>query len=132
MGIQIIKIKESMEQSKHKIPIDLKRSKLFANLLGHVSRVALDILKKERHRMRSVVTVDARTCGCFYRRTHGLPCCHEMALTKEMGGSIPLSSIHDFWKKLEIELGGNSIDPCPSKADFETVWNEIQKAPIPM
>ena len=71
MGIQIIKIKESMEQSKHKIPIDLKRSKLFANLLGHVSRVALDILKKERHRMRGVVTVDARTCGCFYKRTHG-------------------------------------------------------------
>ncbi|XP_028103952.1 uncharacterized protein LOC114303000 [Camellia sinensis] len=46
------------------------------------------------------VGIDVAACGCVLRRTHGLPCVHEIADYMRQGRPIPLSSIHV--EKLEL------------------------------
>lgn len=41
-------------------------------------------------------------CNCAIRKTHGLPCAHELAEHKRCDRSIPISSVHRHWRRLEI------------------------------
>jgi len=43
-------------------------------------------------------------CGCVMRTTHGLPCACE--LSKYVVGSIPLETIHIFWRRLSFSDQG--------------------------
>ncbi|GAA0152038.1 hypothetical protein LIER_10620 [Lithospermum erythrorhizon] len=122
-------IKETMEQSRNRHPVDLKKSLIFGDIHGNVSSKALDLVKQELSRGKYEVIVDETNCGYYYRRTHGVPCCHEFSFNELSGGCIQLSAFHDFWNNLDIEIDNSSVDPCIRNNDFEHVWDELQKTP---
>ncbi|GAA0176394.1 hypothetical protein LIER_29397 [Lithospermum erythrorhizon] len=76
--------------------------------------------------------VNESNCGCYYRRTHGIPCDHEITFTKYSSESIKLSSFHNFWKKLDIEIDHNPTEEGIRKNEFQDVWNALPKAPAPL
>ncbi|XP_028070434.1 uncharacterized protein LOC114272918 [Camellia sinensis] len=50
------------------------------------------------------VGIDASVCGCVVRRTHGLPCAHEIVDYIRQGRLISLDSINPHWRTLELEI----------------------------
>jgi len=47
-------------------------------------------------------SADAKACKCVLRKTHGLPCAHELAEFARISMPIPLECIDYFWRKLEM------------------------------
>ncbi|KAH1264792.1 hypothetical protein GmHk_01G000629 [Glycine max] len=45
-------------------------------------------------------SIDSSRCGCIMKTTHGLPCACELA--RYVLGSIPLDTIHMFWRRLSF------------------------------
>ncbi|XP_020255315.1 uncharacterized protein LOC109832304 [Asparagus officinalis] len=68
---------------------------------------------------------DPTTCGCYLRRTHGLPCAHELQYYIINGYSIPLDQIHDYWKKLDIQF---PIFPNDAADGSPTPPNPVRRA----
>ncbi|GAA0143168.1 hypothetical protein LIER_42753 [Lithospermum erythrorhizon] len=100
-----------MEQSKTTRPVDMREPFLFADILGNVSRVALNLIRGEITRNeKQQIGVDESKCGCYYNRTHGIPCSHLIALSYSSGFGIPLSEFHDFWKKIDIEIDTTAVE----------------------
>lgn len=133
MDIQINSIEASMEQSKSRAPIDLLRSNLFKDILRNVSKKALSIMKVERGRCKDEKGIDASSCGCYYRRTHGLPCSHEIAFTKRAGRRIGLDDIHPFWRKLDLDPekcieAPNNSNVGPSIEDMQRLFERAPPA----
>ncbi|KAJ0744143.1 putative OTU domain, FHY3/FAR1 family protein [Helianthus annuus] len=89
-------VKDSFEKSrtvlmhKHNLP-------MLKLLHGSVSHEALDIIIAERHLKRS-------HCRCQVRKCYGLPCACEISKYKKAGQSIPLDSVDEFWRKLELPV----------------------------
>ncbi|XP_028102309.1 PKS-NRPS hybrid synthetase CHGG_01239-like [Camellia sinensis] len=81
--------------------VESARARLKRELWGNVSICALEYVLAESKRANSV-GIDVTTCGCVLRRTHGLPCAHEIADYTRQGRPIPLSSIHVHWMRLTI------------------------------
>nr|KAJ0190452.1 hypothetical protein LSAT_V11C800433090 [Lactuca sativa] len=73
---------------------------IFRYLVGNVSIYALEIIFKEFEQIKFL-----EICGCQLRTSHGLPCAHEQAVYLKNENLIPLDSIHNFWKKF-------NLDPC--------------------
>ena len=69
---------------------------LYKKLLGMVSRYVLNQIAPEFERV-NYVGIDSSRCGCIMRTTHDLPCAYELA--RYVVGSIPLDTIHMFWKR---------------------------------
>ena len=59
---------------------DFKPS-VFKELRGFVSRNALNMIVCESKRA-DYIGLDPLACGCEVRRTHGIPCAHEIARYK--------------------------------------------------
>ncbi|KAH1229299.1 hypothetical protein GmHk_10G029084 [Glycine max] len=59
------------------------------------------------------------SCGCVMRSTHGLPCACE--LSKYVLGSIPLDSIHMFWRRLSFSDHGLCEAQVTIKEEMETI-----------
>ena len=78
------------------------KSALFRELRGFVSRNALDIVLNESIRAADIGS-DPEACGCVIRRTHGLPCAHEITEYIRAGSHIPLRCVYQFWRKLNLE-----------------------------
>ncbi|GAA0152966.1 hypothetical protein LIER_11317 [Lithospermum erythrorhizon] len=115
---------------KKQISLDIRKSHLHSDILGQVSCVALDIVRLEVSRIKNKENiVDESNYGCYYRRTHGIPCGDEIAFTKHSGESITLSSFQIFWKKLDIEIDHNPTEEGIRKNECEDVWNALHKAP---
>lgn len=53
--------------------------------------------------MVKIVGYEKVECGCFIRKTHGLPYACELASLQIQGYNVPFESIHMFWKKLHIK-----------------------------
>ena len=71
----------------------------YKKLLGMVSRYALNqIIAEFKH--VNYVGIDNSHCGCIMRTTHGLSCTCELA--RYVLGSIPLDTIHMFWRRLSF------------------------------
>jgi len=64
-----------------------------------VSRYALNKIAAEFERVHHAGN-NPFSCGCVMRSTHGLPCACE--LSRYVVGSIPLDSIHMFWRRLSF------------------------------
>ncbi|XP_028113459.1 PKS-NRPS hybrid synthetase CHGG_01239-like [Camellia sinensis] len=73
----------------------------FTELRGFISICSLDKILVESKRLNSV-GIDVVACGCILRRTHGLPCAHEIAEYFQQGRPIPLSCINPHWRKLDM------------------------------
>lgn len=92
-------IKSSFEKSLivcyNNKPIELNE------LWGNISISVLDRVLAETKRA-NFLGCDASACGCVIRRTHGLPCAHEISDYMKEGRPIPLDAIHPHWRKLDI------------------------------
>ncbi|XP_028057844.1 PKS-NRPS hybrid synthetase CHGG_01239-like [Camellia sinensis] len=98
LELQHIQVKASFEKSLTTVQHQFKPSQ-FRELRGNVSICAFEYVLAESKRSNSV-GIDVATCGCVLRRTHGLPCAHEIADYTRQGRPIPLSSILE--QKLEL------------------------------
>jgi len=84
-------IKASFQKSLHVVGHRFKVT-AYKNLLGFVSKYALNLIVEELDRVKSV-GFDKNICGgCTLTCTHGLPCACQLALFGV--GSIPLKSVH--------------------------------------
>ncbi|XP_058203032.1 uncharacterized protein LOC131317502 [Rhododendron vialii] len=98
--LQITDIKATFEKSlncwQHEFRIPT-----FDHLRGAASQSAMGLMLPEIKKLDDMVVEDKIDCGCPIRRTHGLPCAHEIAPLKNQGEPIPLSLIDDQWKILK-------------------------------
>ncbi|OVA14991.1 hypothetical protein BVC80_67g16 [Macleaya cordata] len=84
----------------------------FNNLRGFISRSALNILLLEKKKGEQV-GIEVAKCGCVLKRTHGIPCAHEVTQYKREGRGIPLTSIHQRWRQLSdvpMNISKRSLD----------------------
>ena len=96
MTLQHTQIKASFETSTHVVGHVFKVT-LYKKLLGMISMYALNEIAVEYECVAYAGKNHSR-CGCVIRTTHGLPCACE--LSKYVVGSIPLETIHIFWRRL--------------------------------
>ncbi|XP_024169252.1 uncharacterized protein LOC112175749 [Rosa chinensis] len=68
-------------------------------LHGAISIYALNMIR-EQTKLANEIDDDHSECGYAIKRTHGLPCAHEIAKYKREGRPIPLECINSYWKKL--------------------------------
>ncbi|XP_038693805.1 uncharacterized protein LOC119991532 [Tripterygium wilfordii] len=105
---QDIAIKANIEQSKtivqHRFNIPH-----FQELCGFVSIHALHLILKKFEQSKNAGEVSYK-CGCQIRTSYGLPCAHEQAIYLNDGQPIPINSIDNFWRKLDLS-------PCVSLQD---------------
>ena len=94
--LQHTEIKASFERSFHVVPHKFNVS-LYRQLRGKVAIYALGLIAVELERVK-YVGIDKSRCGCVFRSTYGLPCA--CALGRYVAGSIPIDTIHVFWKSL--------------------------------
>ncbi|KAH1212827.1 hypothetical protein GmHk_14G040918 [Glycine max] len=94
MTLQHTQIKASFETSTNLVQ---------KKLLGMVSRYTLNEIAAEYEHVAYAGKNPSR-CGCVMRSTHGLPCACE--LFKYVVSSIPLETIHIFWRRLSFSDQG--------------------------
>ncbi|KAJ4715747.1 Calmodulin-binding transcription activator 2 [Melia azedarach] len=100
LELQHTDIRASFEKSLTVVQDQFKHAE-FKELRGFVSVNALHIILSESKRANSI-GVDLSTCECIIRRTHGLPCAHEIAKFQRESRPIPLKSIDLYWRKLDL------------------------------
>ena len=76
---------------------------LYKKLLGMVSRYALNQIVAE-YECVPYASKNPSRCGCVIKTTLGLSCAYE--LSKYVVGSIPLETIHIFWRRLIFQIKG--------------------------
>lgn len=122
---QITEIRVSLERSLNSVKHEY-RILILKELRGCVSREAMDLILAERQHVIST-EVDAESCTCLLRSTHGLPCAHEVATYECDKHPIPLSSVHSFWKKLSgipTLVGRSDLYSCPEFQMFLKHYEE--------
>ena len=85
----------------------------------------LDIVLNESIRAGDIGP-DSAACGYVIRRTHGLPCTHEIVKYIREGSQIPLSCVHHYWRKLNLEA--TTVNQTPEltiTSGFELVGNKF-------
>jgi len=91
LELQHTEINASFEKSINVVLYNLKLSQ-FKLLRGFVSVGALKKIVKESKKI-NIVGVKAQGCKCLLRKTHGLPCAHELAEYDRANMPIPLDCI---------------------------------------
>ncbi|KAL5161684.1 hypothetical protein HKD37_07G018932 [Glycine soja] len=124
--LQHTEIKASFEISTHVVEHVFKKS-LYKRLLGMVSRYALNQIATEFERVH-YADKNPSSCGCVMRTTHGLPCACE--LSKYVLGSIPLDSIHMFWRKLIFSDQGLCEAQVTIKEEIETISKRFEELDV--
>jgi len=99
LELSFTEIKASFEQNLTRVK-HIFHIREFRNLRGVVSTVALDLLHSELLRMKNVGD-DQFLCGCVIRKTHGLPCAHELACLGPLT-PIPLDIVDNHWSRLHL------------------------------
>jgi len=94
--LQHTQIKTSFEISTHVVEHVFKVT-LYKKLIGMVSRYTLNEITAKYESVPYAGKNPSR-CGCVMKTTHDLPCACE--LSKYVAGSIPLETIHIFWRRL--------------------------------
>jgi len=96
--LQHIEIKASFETSTYVVGHVFKVT-LYKKLLGMVSRYALNQIVAEFERV-NCASIDSSHCEYIMRIIHDLPYAYELA--RYVVGSIPLDTIHMFWRRLSF------------------------------
>ena len=92
-------------------------------LLGMVSMYALNQIVVEFECV-SYDGIDSSRCGCVMRTTYGLSCAYELA--GYVVGSIPLSVIHMFWRRLSFSYQGLSEPKVSITEEMETIFKRLK------
>ncbi|KAJ0496300.1 hypothetical protein HanHA89_Chr13g0498091 [Helianthus annuus] len=98
---------------KHNLP-------MLKLLRGFISHEALDIIIAERLLNRS-------HCRCQVRKCYGLPCACEISKYKKAGQSIPLDSVDEFWRKLELPVYCEDITCDAELESFKKAFDNRSK-----
>ncbi|KAL5127382.1 putative protein FAR1-RELATED SEQUENCE 10 [Glycine soja] len=116
--LQHVEIKASFETSTHVVG---------HRLLGMVSRDALNQIASEVDRLRYLGN-NLSSCGCVMKSTHGLPCACE--LSRYTAGSIPLESVHLFWKRLCFSDQGLCETEVTIKEEIEIISKRFDELDV--
>ncbi|KAH1265843.1 hypothetical protein GmHk_01G001468 [Glycine max] len=100
---------------------------LYKRLLGMVSRDALNQIASEVDCLRYLGN-NPSSCGCVMRSTHGLPCACE--LSRYTAGSIPLESVHIFWRRLCFSDQGLCETEVSIKEEIETISKRFDELDV--
>ncbi|KAH1246565.1 hypothetical protein GmHk_06G016622 [Glycine max] len=92
-----------------------------------VSRDALNQIASEVDRLRYLGN-NPSSCGCVMRSTHGLPCACE--LSRYTGGSIPVESVHIFWRRLCFSDQGLCETEVSIKEEIETISKRFDELDV--
>ena len=92
-----------------------------------VSRYALHFIAIECERVNDI-GIDSSQCGCTLRSTHGLPCACELG--RYVGSSIPLQSIHPFWRTLYFSDEGFSELEVRIKPEMDAIYERFEDLDI--
>ena len=77
------------------------------------------------------VNIGPYSAACLHiiRRTHGLPCAHEIAEYIRVGSHIPLSSVYHFWQKLNLEATMvNEAPELTTTSEFKLITKRFQSS----
>ncbi|XP_060969857.1 uncharacterized protein LOC133037065 [Cannabis sativa] len=130
LELQHTEIKASFEKSLTTVQHNFKPT-LFKELRGFISRCALDKVFQESKR-GDWVGFDIHACGCVIRRTHGLPCAHEINEYQIEGQAIPLACINSYWRKLDlVKSTQNEANEISCDAVIELFLRRFQEVDIP-
>ncbi|KAH1193258.1 putative protein FAR1-RELATED SEQUENCE 10 [Glycine max] len=124
--LQHVEIKASFETSTHVVGHVYKKT-LYKRLLGMVSRDALNQIASEVDRLRYLGN-NLSSCGCVMRSTHGLPCACE--LSRYTAGSIPLESVHLFWRRLCFTDQGLCETEVTIKEEIEIISKRFDELDV--
>ncbi|KAF8393315.1 hypothetical protein HHK36_021556 [Tetracentron sinense] len=94
-------------------------------LCGLVSTYVLEKIEEQKELAKSYqedIMVDAQECRHVVRRSLGKPCAHEIVIYVKEEKFLPLSLIHDQWKKLTL---GND-DEFSSKELYKDITPELE------
>ncbi|KAL5184712.1 hypothetical protein HKD37_17G048373 [Glycine soja] len=119
--LQHTKIKASFETSTHVVGHVFKVT-LYKRLLGMVSRYVVNQIVVEYKRVY-YVGKNPSCCGCVMRTTHDLPCACE--LSKYSLGTIPLETIHMFWRRLSFSDQGLNEPQVTLTKEMEIISNKV-------
>ncbi|KAL5149788.1 Protein FAR1-RELATED SEQUENCE 6 [Glycine soja] len=115
--LQHVEIKASFETSTHVVGHVFKKP-LYKRLVGMFSRNALNEIAAKVERLRYLGN-DPSSCGCVMRSTLSLSCACE--LSRYTAGSIPVDSIHMFWRRLCFSDQGLCEAEVSTKEEIETI-----------
>ncbi|KAL5186659.1 hypothetical protein HKD37_05G012474 [Glycine soja] len=121
--LQHVEIKASFETSTHVVGHVFKKI-LYKRLLRMVSRDALNEIASEVDRL-CYLDNNPSSCDCVMRSTHGLPCACE--LSRYTVGSIPVESIHIFWRRLCFSDQGLYEAEVSIKEEIETISKRFEE-----
>ncbi|KAL5139447.1 putative protein FAR1-RELATED SEQUENCE 10 [Glycine soja] len=124
--LQHVEIKASFETSTHVVGHVYKKT-LYKRLLGMVSRDALNQIASEIDRLRYLDN-NLSSCGCVMRSTHGLPCACE--LSRYTASSIPLESVHLFWRRLCFSDQGLCETEVTIKEEIEVISKRFDELDV--
>ncbi|KAL5123967.1 Protein FAR1-RELATED SEQUENCE 6 [Glycine soja] len=124
--LQHVEIKASFETSTHVVGHVYKKT-LYKRLLRMVSRDALNQITSEVDRLR-YLSNNPSSCGCVMRSTHGLPCACE--LSRYTAGSIPVESVHIFWRRLCFSDQGLCATEVSIKEEIETISKRFDELDV--
>nr|XP_011463603.1 PREDICTED: protein FAR1-RELATED SEQUENCE 2-like [Fragaria vesca subsp. vesca] len=124
-----VEVKASFEKSRCFVQHDFRHTYL-RDLIGFVSISALNMIVCEANNADNIGQ-ELALCNCAIRKTHGLPCAHEIAEYKLRDRPIPLSSVHRHWRRLEIITTTEDSelpDKVPVKTHLDRLaeWAEVQ------
>ncbi|KAL5128745.1 hypothetical protein HKD37_14G040932 [Glycine soja] len=100
---------------------------LYKRLLGMVLRDALNQIASEIDRLRYLGN-NLSSCGCVMRSTHGLPCACE--LSRYTASSIPLESVHLFWRRLCFSDQGLCETEVTIKEEIEVISKRFDELDV--
>ncbi|KAH1265994.1 hypothetical protein GmHk_01G001590 [Glycine max] len=124
--LQHTQIKASFEKSTHVVGHVFKKT-LYKRLLGMLLRYALNEIAA-KFESAHYASKNPSSCGCMMRSTHGLPCACE--LSRYAVGSIPLDSIHMFWRRLSFSDQGLCEAEVTIKEEIETISKRFEELDV--
>ncbi|KAL5134520.1 Protein FAR1-RELATED SEQUENCE 5 [Glycine soja] len=124
--LQHVKIKASFETSTYVVGHVYKKT-LYKRLLGMVSRDALNQIASKVDRLRYLDN-NLSSCGCVMRSTHGLP--YACELSTYTAGSIPLESVHLFWRRLCFSDQGLCETEVSIKEEIEIISKRFDELDV--
>ncbi|KAI8572369.1 hypothetical protein RHMOL_Rhmol01G0193000 [Rhododendron molle] len=71
---------------------------IYSEIIDRISLKAMNLIHKQAERTDN----ETGLCFCKIKKTHGLPCFHDIALYRSVDRPIPLSSIHPHWSMLSM------------------------------